>query len=288
MTKTLPDFLIIGAMKSATSSLYDQLVRQPGIFMSTPKEPNYFSDDDIYANGIEWYENLFSNAQSGDLIGEASTHYTKLPTYPHTVTRLSKHLENPRFIYIMRHPIDRLISHYIHEWSQGIYDCTIDRAIDKYSELISYSLYSMQLQVYFDIFGRHSVLPVFFDRLKQFPDIEFSRICKFIGYNGSPKWHKDLSPKNVSSDRVRRFPLYSLLVESDTATWFRRNFIPKSVRNSIRSQFTLKKRPVINSNNINKLQVIFDEDLSILGGWLGVELNCKNYKNATVEVLDWV
>ena len=76
----LPDFLIIGAMKCGTSTLQAQLARQPGVFMSTPKEPNYFSDDEVHAQGQARYEGLFSGAAEGDLTGEASTHYTKLPT----------------------------------------------------------------------------------------------------------------------------------------------------------------------------------------------------------------
>ena len=132
----LPDFIIIGAMKSATSTLQEQLVLQPGIFMSSPKEPNFFSDDDVYSNGLNWYSSLFENAKPGDLSGEASTHYTKLPTYPETIKRLKESLPELRLIYVMRHPIDRLISHYIHEWSMGVFHCDINEAVEKYPELI--------------------------------------------------------------------------------------------------------------------------------------------------------
>ena len=54
-----PDFIVIGAMKSATTTLHEQLARQPGVFMSRPKEPNFFSDDAIYARGWGWYSSLF-------------------------------------------------------------------------------------------------------------------------------------------------------------------------------------------------------------------------------------
>jgi hypothetical protein len=56
---TRPDFIIMGAMKSATSTLHTQLAMQPGIFMSTPKEPNYFSDDAEFSRGEQWYADLF-------------------------------------------------------------------------------------------------------------------------------------------------------------------------------------------------------------------------------------
>lgn len=111
----LPSFAIIGAMKSATSTLYEQLLRQPGIFLPELKEPNFFSDDEQYSLGIEWYSGLFKEARPTDILGEASTHYTKLPTYPQTIARMRNYLDKPRLIYVMRDPVDRLISQYIHQ-----------------------------------------------------------------------------------------------------------------------------------------------------------------------------
>ncbi|MGB3560491.1 MAG: sulfotransferase domain-containing protein, partial [Geitlerinemataceae cyanobacterium] len=114
-----PDFLIMGAMKCATSTLHEQLALQPGFFMSELKEPNFFSNDEQYARGMDWYLSLFQGAPEHSLCGESSTHYTKLPTYPNTIDRIGKHLPQVKLIYVMRHPIDRLVSQYVHEWSQG-------------------------------------------------------------------------------------------------------------------------------------------------------------------------
>ena len=58
----LPDFVIIGAMKCGTSTLAAQLGAQDGVFMTTPKEPNFFSDDAVFAQGLPWYESLFEAA----------------------------------------------------------------------------------------------------------------------------------------------------------------------------------------------------------------------------------
>ena len=82
---TGPDFIIIGAMKCGTSTLATQLGDQAGLFMTTPKEPNYFSDEAVYSQGPDWYAALFEAAGDGDIRGEASTHYTKQPTYPKTL-----------------------------------------------------------------------------------------------------------------------------------------------------------------------------------------------------------
>jgi len=285
----LPDFVIIGAMKSATSSLYDQLSRQPGIFMCTPKEPNFFSDDDQYSKGMAWYSSLFDEAEDGNLLGEASTHYTKLPTHPETVRRLKEHLPEARFIYVMRHPVNRLISHYIHEWSTGVYHCGIEEAIGKYPELVAYGRYAMQLEPYFNVFGRAAVLPVFFDHLLREPQAELERICRFIGYQGKPVWINDLKPDNVSSERIRRFPGYQLLVESGPATWLRHHFIPQSLRDAVKRKLRMRERPVLSKESMDKLEKEFDRDLEVLGKLLGVNLDCKNFKQVTsIESLNWV
>lgn len=288
-TGRLPEFVIIGAMKSATSSLYEQLVEQPGIFMCTPKEPNFFSDDAQYAKGLPWYSSLFVEAPEGNLLGEASTHYTKLPTYPKSVQRLKERLPNAHFVYVMRHPVDRLISHYIHEWSTGIYRCGIEEAIDKHPEMVAYGQYAIQLEPYIAAFGREAILPVFFDHLHAEPQAELERICRFIGYSGQPIWKHDLKPDNVSSERIRRFPGYRLLVDSGPATWLRRNFIPQSLRDAVKTKLRKQKRPVLNEQTRTRLEEQFDRDLAQLGQWLGVDLNCKNFKQTTAATtLSWV
>ena len=285
----LPDFIIVGAMKSATTTLQEQLVRQPGIFMCEPKEPNFFSDEDQFANGMVWYKNLFANAPQDALLGEASTHYTKLPNHPYSVKRLKEHLPDAKFIYIMRHPLDRLVSHYIHEWSMGIYSCSLDEAVERYPELIAYGQYAMQLEPYFEAFGRNAILPVFFDRLISEPQNELERVCRFIGYHGEPQWVAELEPSNVSTARIRRFPMYRYLVESEVATWLRRTLLPRGLRNRIKMRLVMQRRPELNNQNKAKLESIFDRDMERLGAWLNTSICCQNFKAQTASTeLNWV
>jgi hypothetical protein len=264
-----PDFLIIGAMKSATSSLYHQLRRQPGVYMPDLKEPNFFSDDDVFSRGARWYENLFESASPDDLCGEASTHYTKLPTYPRTLARLHEALADVRLVYVMRNPVDRLVSQYVHQWSEGEISCGIDEAIVRYPELVDYSRYAFQIAPYVETFGRGAVLPVFFENLKADSQVELERICRFLGYRGSPEWQPDLKPDNVSSKRVRRFPLYGLLVDLQLAVRLRRMLVPKPVRTFIRRQFTMGERPRLSAESLAVLDAKFSEDLSRLSGLFG-------------------
>ena len=274
-----PDFIIIGAMKCATSTLHDQLAMQPGIFMSELKEPNFFSNDEQYAKGFEWYLSNFKAGKTTDLCGESSTHYTKLPTYPQTVERIDRHYPKIKLIYIMRHPIDRLVSQYIHEWTQNIISQNINKAIYQYSELIDYSRYSMQLEPYLNAFPHEQILPVFFERLLSNKQSELERICRFIGYAEQPTWREGDDVNNASNERTRKNKLRDLLVEAPGLKEIRQNFVPKSWRNRVRSLWQMKQRPQLESEQLDYLQTIFDRDLANLKSWLKIELSCENFKS---------
>ena len=282
------DFLIIGAMKAATSTLYVQLSRQPGIFMPEPKEPNFFSDDPVYDRGLGWYESLFAGAPAGGLRGEASTHYTKLPTYPKAVERIRRHLPGVRLIYVMRDPIERLVSQYIHEWTQGVISGTLEAAFDTHPELVAYSRYAMQIEPYLDTFGAEAVLPVFSEALRTRPQEELERIATFLGYDRPVRWDGGLDDQNVSARRMRRSPLRDAIVEAPVLRTIRRRLVPQAVRNRIKALWTMRRRPELLPSRRAWLAEIFDEDLARLGGWLGVGLCCEGF-GRIVETggLDW-
>jgi len=274
-----PDLIIIGAMKCATSTLHEQLALQPGIFMSEPKEPNFFSNDEEYRRGPSWYQGLFQTAQQNSLCGESSTHYTKLPTYPATIERMQKHLPaTVKFIYVMRHPIDRLVSQYIHEWTQRLVDVPIDQAIDTLPILVDYSRYAMQLEPFIEAFGRERILPMFFERLTSNAQDELERTCRFIGYNGSPRWDESVGEQNASSQRLRKSGVRDAVINLPGLKWMRRTLVPQSMRDRVKGMWTMKQRPELSADNIARLTAIFDEDLARLGTWLGLNLTCVNFK----------
>lgn len=283
-----PDFIIIGAMKSATTTLQEQLAAQPGIFLTEPKEPNFFSDDEQYARGINWYRSLFTKAPAGSLTGEASTHYTKMPTYLLALDRLASVISDPQLVYVMRHPVDRFVSHYIHEWSMNNVHCTIDEAVEQHPEMVEYGCYDRQISPWLTRFGPDRILPVFFDRLVSAPQKELARVCRHIGYSGTPQWLDDLAPSNVSSERIRRFPGYGTLVESDLATWLRRHLIPKAMRNRVKRGLRMNERPKLSADTRRQLEARFDADLASLGQKLGCALSCSNFRELTAsQPLDW-
>jgi len=255
-----PDFLIIGAMKCATSTLAAQLAAQPGIFMATPKEPNFFSDDAIYARGTDWYRGLFAAAPPGALLGEASTHYTKLPTYPLTIGRMASLLNAPKLIYMIRNPVARAVSHYIHDWSQAHMGDDMAAAFDTRPDLVDYGRYAMQIAPFIDAFGVDQIYLTSLEQIKADGAAELTRIGAFLGLATPPVWQADLAAQNVSADRVRRFPLQGLLIDNPLARSLRRTLVPKALRSRIRSARTIGARPELSEAVRVRLEKEFTAD----------------------------
>lgn len=284
-----PDFIIMGAMKCATTTLHEQLGAQPGVFMSELKEPNFFSDDDQFKRGIDWYLSLFSAAQPGDLCGESSTHYTKLPTYPNAVHRLKAHAPNAKLIYVMRHPVERLISQYMHEWSTRSLTGTLSQALKRHPELYQYSQYSMQLKPYLEIFGPENVLPVFFERVKQFPQEELARMGEFVGCSAPVIWQSAASHQHATKERLRESAWRDSLVNAPVLSTIRKTLVPKSFRQWVKGLWQMQSRPQLPPQEQAELEAMLNQDLAILGQWLGRDLSCENFRAAALApASDWV
>ncbi len=247
--------------------------------MSNPKEPNFFSDEERWQRGMKWYQSLFKSAKPNDICGEASTHYTKLPDYPNTIDRIKQNLNNTKFIYVMRHPIDRLISQYIHEWTRRDINTSLEDAIDRYPRLINYSLYSMQLEPYLESFGPSKILPVFQESLILDPTAVLQRICDFISYNKKVCWDYGRNKKNVSSERLRQNKLRDILVWNPISNEIRRRFIPAKLRNRVKKIWQMKETPQLSNKKTQRLIVVFNADLEKLGKWLGLKLTCDNFSS---------
>jgi Sulfotransferase domain len=262
-----PDFILIGAMKCGTSTLASQLGAQPGLFMTTPKEPNYFSDDAVFARGPDWYGALFDGAGPGDLRGEASTHYTKRPDYPDTITRMKAAVPAPRLVYMIRDPMVRLVSHYLHALSENWTSESLGRALETVPQLVGYGCYGWQIAPFVEAFGRDAVLLTSLERQKADPDGELARIAAHLGHDGPVQWRADLGVQNMSAQRVRKLPLHGLLVDNPVATALRRALVPKALRTRIRDARRMTVRPSLPDAARPALAARFAEDRAALAAF---------------------
>jgi hypothetical protein len=185
-----------------------------------------------------------------------------------------------KLIYVMRHPIDRLVSQYLHEYTERRIRVPIDAALDAHPELIAYSRYSMQLEPFLAHYAPENILPVFFERLVSQSQDELERICRFLGYSGQPLWDPASATQNVSSERLCRSAWRDALVELPLLQTIRRRFISKSWRTRVRELWQIKERPQLSAASRERVQAIFDQDLARLGRWLGIELSCDGFRAA--------
>lgn len=185
MRGRLPSFIIIGAAKSGTSTLFDYLARHPHIYAAEEKEPCFFDADVAWNRGQEWYESLFAKAQPHQKCGEASTNYTRYPQVPGVPERMRATLPNVRLIYIVRDPVERAYSHYVHRYSKELFPgqpfrVSFEEHVENDPMCIDSSLFDRQIDRYLQVFPREQLLVLSFDELRRDPKTLLTRVQAFL------------------------------------------------------------------------------------------------------------
>lgn len=174
------DFMIVGAMKSGTTTVARMLEQHPDVVLCSVKEPDFFSQAKNWRQELPEYEKLYEQKE-GVIYGEASTSYT---FYPHRNLEVWKdiHAYNPdcKLIYIVREPLGRTVSQYVHMVERGYFSDSFEQAILRHPEILNYSRYYMQIQPYIETFGREQVLILDFDDLKYTAESLFREVTAFL------------------------------------------------------------------------------------------------------------
>jgi hypothetical protein len=157
----LPNFIVIGAMKAGTTSLFHYLQVHPQAYLSPLKEVDFFVEEKNWRRGLDWYRAQFDGAgPEVTAVGEASTLYTKFPEYEGVPERMAGSIPEARLIYVVRDPIERIRSHYQHRILTGSERLPIDRAVLEDPRYLDCSRYAMQIERYLERFPREQILLV--------------------------------------------------------------------------------------------------------------------------------
>lgn len=209
-------------MKSGTTYLTKLLNSHPSIFMCYPEEPSFFVDqaqlrriwrdmwDEGYWKSQESYLRLFQTAENATILGESSTNYTKRPLVMGVPEKIRQFNPDARFIYIMRDPVERAISHYWHmvrlhgEW-RSILD-----AIKNEPQYRDVSYYAMQLTPFIEYFGRERINVLTFEELTSRPNETMKGLWKWLKVDCSVEATAVDQPENVTPEIVTMATLFGV------------------------------------------------------------------------------
>jgi hypothetical protein len=168
-------------MKAGTTELSMQLAAHPEVCFCDEKEPHFFVRNPDWKEKLDNYHQLFQ-PQSGQITGEASTSYSFLGEYPEVVERLFEYNPAIKLLLMVRHPIDRIKSHYAHRLMHGIaeLDPEAELAIRK-EEYLNRSRYGYTLEKYLSVFPREQLLILYFDEYTQSPQATMEKVFAFLG-----------------------------------------------------------------------------------------------------------
>ena len=177
----LPNLIVIGGLKCGTTSLHHYLNLHPEIAMSRPKELNFFVAELNWELGAEWYASHFD--RTSPIRGESSPHYTNLPRFRGVAERMAEVLDaDARFVYMVRDPIDRMLSHYFHNVGGGYESRPLEQALpDPGSAYVARSRYAMQARPYLEGFGAERLLIVSREELAAEREQTMRRVFEFAG-----------------------------------------------------------------------------------------------------------
>jgi hypothetical protein len=193
----LPDFVVVGAQKAGSTTIYEDLFGHPQVFLAD-KELGYLLDQDLLTpSGRLRYASLFKGADKGRVIGDVSADYAKLPETAGMAER-TVDLLGPRvkFVYSIRNPVDRLVSQHHHELVRGIItEPDVDRAVIEVPTLIDRSRYAMQMEPFRRLVGHRQVLVLCFEEYMGDRVAGFAELARFL----------ELSPTTTTTDPGQAF-----------------------------------------------------------------------------------
>lgn len=226
----IPDFLVIGAMKAATTSLHEYLRGHPEVFMPPQKEVDYFSVDAHWERGPDWYRQLFATAPPGSVTGEASPSYSKHPEYPRAAERIARSAPEVKLIYCVREPIARTLSHYRHEVVRGREHRPFAEAIEQDHRYLDASRYGLQLEQYVDRLVPDRIFVVESEHLRGGRTAVMSRLFEFLGVDPAWRGYVDAPELYGTADRLAAPGVLRLLGESRSLAPIRHHLSPRTKR----------------------------------------------------------
>ena len=278
----LPNFLIIGAAKAGTTSLYSYLKQHPQIYMSAVKEPRFFAPEvytdynNVARSGIkevpftlEEYEQLFADVTTEIAIGEASTEYLY---FPGVAARIKERLPEVKLIAILRNPVERAFSAFCYQLRDDYEPLTFEAALNAESERIKQGyrqgwhyqqvgFYYEQIKRYLDTFAAEKIKIYLHEELIKDSVSITQDIYSFLGVDAS--FVPDLTKKNISGIPKNRL-LHNIFTKENPLKSLVKPLLSEQVRQNIYQKVrknNLKGKPSLALETRQQLIELYREDI---------------------------
>lgn len=236
---SIPAFaIIIGAMKSGTTTLFDVLAQHPEVAPAKHKEPGFFALEEVWSQGFAWYEELWDFDPSRHRVAlEASTDYTKYPFCDDASARMADCASREfKLIYIMRDPLERIESHARHvdgakmELGRRITeqrDHSLDAGISELS--LAASSYASQIAHYERFHRDGRLMLLVLEDYSADPTGTLKQICRFLGID--EQFQFDVERRsNTAGSRKRMHPIAKMVLKSSAMISILRNLVPDAIK----------------------------------------------------------
>lgn len=266
----LPTFLLIGAMKAGTTSLFHYLGAHPQVATPQYKAPEFFAEEGNWHRGIDWYRRQFPATGPDVLaIGEASNVYTKYPRYRGVPERIAAHIPGVRLVYVVRDPIARIRSHYQTRVTEGSERAPFSEAVFADPIYLDYSRYALQIEQYLEHFPREQLLVITAEDLRTSRDATVARVYEFIG----------VDPGFAPADLDRDF-----YQTKDRAV---RSPVPLWVRKGLKHHFPATRRfKELENNTLGALRRITGRDVARTTSPVPVDISDAVRERIVAELAD--
>lgn len=296
---TLPNFLIIGAGRTGTTSLYNYLKQHPQIYMSPVKEPRFFAYENEhpvfngpvggvtlkeYSTNLQAYESLFSDVAGETAIGEASVDYFYIPE---SAERIKRHIPDAKLILILRQPVERAYSQFWARVAIGIEPLTdFSEAMRAEEERIqnnwppqyhykSKSFYSSALKRFYQTFDRHQIRVYMHEEYNKNPLAVLQDIFEFLEVDNT--FEPDLSRRyNLPRGIAKMGSFRTILKKSGFVKTAFKAFLPEKTQDYLRTTLAPKSfapRPSLEPETRKEFTQGYVKDILELQDLLGKDLS---------------
>ncbi|PLS83629.1 MAG: sulfotransferase [Actinobacteria bacterium] len=298
---TMPNFLVIGAGKAGTTSLYYYLDQHPEVYMSPVKEPKFFAleggvpdyrgpgDREVWSSGTNRaisdpreYEALFDGVSGEKAIGEASPGYLCNAGVP---GRIKRYVPDVRLVAVLRDPAERAYSAYLHMLRDGREQLGFAEALGEEErrtregwapgwQYTREGFYYRNLKRYFELFDRGRIRIYLYEELRADPLGLMREVFGFLGVDEA--FVPDISMRHNASGIPKSALLVSLITRRNPLKTVLKPLLPKGLRRRISvgiQNRNLTPAPPLPPEVRKELVELYREDILALQDLIGRDLS---------------